>query len=394
VKQLLFVDDEPKVLDGLRRMLHPLRREWQMSFVCGAREALRLLDEQSFDVLITDIQMPGMSGIELLSEVVKRHPQVLRMVLSGTADQEVTMRSVACAHQFLIKPCDPDTLKATLGRIFSLRETLQDPGLKRLIARIHSLPSLPSSYTRLMDALRSHETSAAEVGAIIAADIAMSAKVLQLINSSFFGIRRQIAEPREAVLYLGIDTVRSLALSVAAFSQFDVQRTSRFSLEALRQHALAVATLARHMGKSLNLEKRAVDEVFSAGLLHDIGRLVLASNCPRDYNDVLAQNAESGISIRQAEQRIFGTTHAEVGAYLLWLWGLPGTVVEAIAVHHRPAETPNPSPIAMLVHIADAIMADGDKTVLDEAAAEAMGWRSHLAAWRSRAHAMAAGEMA
>jgi HD-like signal output (HDOD) protein/ActR/RegA family two-component response regulator len=392
MKRVLFVDDEPNVLDGLRRMLYSLRREWHMSFVSGAREALQLLELESYDVLVTDMQMPGMSGTELLTEVIERHPHVLRVVLSGTADQGITMRTVMLAHQFLVKPCDPEILKATLDRIYSLRVILQEPALKRLIARIHTLPSLPSTYMRLMDALRSAEPSAAQIGAIIAGDIAMTAKVLQLINSSFFGLRRQIADPREAVLYLGTDTVRALALTVAAFAQFDTRAGSRFSLETLSSHAMAVAVLAQKIGKSLKLEKPVVDEVFSAGLLHDVGRLVLASNCPQDYEAALDEAAQAGIPIRHAEQQIFGTTHAEVGAYLLWLWGLPVPVVEAVALHHLPADV-DPSSTTMLVHIAEALLTDDDAEPFHEAALAAMNRCGKTPEWRNLALEMAAGEL-
>src|SRR5262249_34954838 len=109
-KRILFVDDEPQVLEGLQRILYPLPREWKMEFVASGNEALKRLGETEFDVLVTDVRMPEMSGIELLAEVVERYPQVIRMVLSGTVDQDLTLRSAALAHQYLVKPCDAQAL--------------------------------------------------------------------------------------------------------------------------------------------------------------------------------------------------------------------------------------------------------------------------------------------
>jgi YesN/AraC family two-component response regulator len=123
MKRVLFVDDEPKILEGLRRMLYPLRNEWHTAFASNGRDALQLLSESDYDVLVTDIRMPGMSGIELLQEVVKLFPNVVRLVLSGTADRAITLRSVTLAHQYLVKPCDAATLRATVEQSFRLRET-------------------------------------------------------------------------------------------------------------------------------------------------------------------------------------------------------------------------------------------------------------------------------
>ena len=150
MKRVLFVDDEQKVLDGLQRMLYPMRNEWRMAFVTSGREALERLAQSEYDVLVTDLRMPEMSGLDLLAKVVSLYPQVVRMVLSGVADQEIAVRSATLAHQYLVKPCDAATLRATVGRAFSLRVMLDDPVLKQLISSLHSLPSVPSVYLRLM----------------------------------------------------------------------------------------------------------------------------------------------------------------------------------------------------------------------------------------------------
>ena len=357
MKRILFVDDEPRVLDGLKRMLYPLRAEWQMAFVSSGHEALRSLSEAEYDVLVTDVRMPGMSGIELLSEVVKRYPQVVRLVLSGTADQELTLRSVTLAHQYLVKPCDAAKLRATVERAFGLRVMLEDPALKQLVSRIHSLPSIPATYLKLMEALQSPEASPKDIGRIVSQDIGMTAKILQLVNSAFFGVWRRITNPAEAVVYLGIETVRALALTVSVFSQFDTRRAPSFSIEMLRDHCLAVAALAKPVARSLGLPPTAVDDAFVGGLLHDLGKLVLVCNYPEQYETAMQEARQKQIPDREAESQIFGTTHAEVGAYLLWLWGLPDPVTEVVANHHRldRRQTQTPGPV-VAVHIADALV--------------------------------------
>jgi putative nucleotidyltransferase with HDIG domain len=356
VRRILFVDDEPNVLDGLKRMLYPLRKEWTMTFTSSGQDALRAMSESEFDLLVTDVRMPGMSGIELLSEVVKRHPQVMRIVLSGTADQEVTMRSVTLAHQYLIKPCSAETLRATVERAFRLRAVLADPALRELVSRVQALPSIPAVYAKLMQALQSPDVTPQEVGRIVAQDMSMTAKILQLVNSSFFGVSRKIANPAEAVVYLGTETVKALVLTASVFSQFDSSRVPGFSIEGLRNHGLATGALAKKIAEDLRLSKAAVDDVFVGALIHDLGQLMLVHYYPAQYAVVLNQASEQHLPLGEAEQRVFGTGHAEVGAYLLWLWGLPDSIAEIVAHHHRPSRASEQEVYSVAaVHVADAI---------------------------------------
>jgi putative nucleotidyltransferase with HDIG domain len=361
VKRVLFVDDEQHVLDGLKRMLHPLRNEWTTEFARNGREALERLSASDFDVLVTDVRMPELDGIELLTEVIRIHPQIVRIVLSGTADQEMTIRSISLAHQYLMKPCDAKTIRATLVNAFTLRNMLDDPSLTRLIGRIKSLPSAPSIYLQLMKALGSEEVSAADVGAIIAQDLGMTAKILQLVNSPLFGSSRVIAGPQEAVVYLGIEIVRSLALGESMFSQFGPKNHPGFSPEELRDHSFRVATLARHIAKALRFPPSLVADVFMGGLMHDIGKLVLGTNFPGKYQEVVDCFGDSR-AVLETERRLFGTTHAEVGAYLLWLWGVPGSVTEIVSRHHQEVH-PQPTCVmepAAVVQLADRMVCGGE----------------------------------
>ena len=359
MKKVLFVDDDPNVLGGIRRMLHPLRNECTVAFACNGREALKLLGETRYDVLVTDIRMRDVDGIKLLTETIRQYPQVIRIVLSGTADQEMTLRSVTLAHQYLTKPCDAETLLSTLKNALNLWNILDDPSLTALIGRIRSLPSAPSIYLKLMDALRSGDPSAASVGGIIAEDLSMSAKVLQLVNSPLFGTRRTVASPKEAAIYLGVNTVRAMALTESVFAQFDKNSTPGFSAGDLRNHSFQVATLARGMARIEHLAPSAVDDVFLGGLMHDLGKLVLGCNFPRQYREVVRCFGDPE-AIRKTEREIFGTTHAEVGGYLLWLWGLPRKVTEIVARHHtaggEAAEVRDP---AGVVSRADSLVREG-----------------------------------
>ena len=337
MKSILFVDDEPKLLNGLKRMLSPDGDRWAMEFASSGAEALKMLAASKFDVIVADMRMPGMDGAELLKRVARLYPEMVRMILSGTWEQDLRMQAAMVAHQYLSKPCDAELLKATLDRAFALREVLVEPALRALISGTTSLPSAPTIYREVVRMLQAPEASAHQIGTLLSRDMGMAAKVLQLVNSAFFGLQRHITSAEDAVMFLGIDTVKALALSVSAFSSFDASACPGFSIEGAQQHGTRVASIAKDIAKSQQVSKAALDDTFVAGLLHDVGQLVFVAHHPDQYDRVLKAVAAGEQTSSEAEMQVFGTTHAEVGSYLLWLWGLPDTVVEAVAFHHHPS---------------------------------------------------------
>lgn len=388
--RVLFVDDEDRILQGLRRMLRPLRREWQMSFAAGGREALETMAREPFDVIVADMRMPGMDGAELLSEVSRRHPQTVRIVLSGHADQETVLRAVGPAHQYLVKPCEPEKLKSTISRARALRELLADDALARLTSRLKALPSLPALYTEVMTEANSPDASVAKLGEIISQDVGMSAKVLQLVNSAFFGLRWRASDPVDAVRILGIERIKALALTVHVFSAFDESSVKGFSIDALWSHSLAVSGYAKAIAGAQDADKQLIGDCMWSGLLHDAGKLALAGNMPERYSEALTLAPAKKLPIWEAERQVFGASHAEVGAYLLGLWGLPDPVVEALAYHHRPSKCCSAEfgPL-VAVHVADVLEHEDRSTKerriaprIDDEYLDRLGCAEQLPVWR------------
>jgi len=357
MKTLLFVDDEPKVLQGLQRQLYSMRHDWDMNFVGSGTEALTFMAAHPVDVIVSDMVMPGMDGSQLLTEVTRRHSNTVRIVLSGHAEREAIMRLVGPAHQYLSKPCEAGELRNAIARAFALRDLLCNDQLKQLATRVKCLPSLPALHQQLTEEFEKEEPSLERVGEIISRDIGMTSKILQLVNSAFFGLPQPINHPTEAVTYLGTSTVRSLALSLQIFSQFDSKTCPGFSLDALANHCWMTGVAARRLAQEERKDIKMVDQCFLSGLLHDVGQLILAVGLPGEYPEVLQIAKTRNISTGEAEQERFGATHADVGAYLLGLWGLPNLIIEAVAMHHRPAMsvTREFSPV-IAVHVADAFM--------------------------------------
>jgi len=359
-KKVLFVDDEPLVLQGLQRMLRSMRNEWEMDFVDGGAKALELLERQAFDVVVSDMRMPGMNGAQLLNTLAARFPDTIRIILSGHADQELIAQCLGSAHQYLSKPCDPDLLKRLVNETCRLGGEVASNRVRQAVGSIEKLPSIPATYNRLSEALAREETTAADLGRIISEDIGMTAKILKLVNSAFFGLRREVSNPAEAVTYLGTETVRSLVLANGIFTEAHPLRTRRLTLEDIWNHSLSVGRGAKTILRTLHSPEQDQNDAFTSGLLHDAGILILAEGFPEAYDEILDLVAIQHYPATLAEQRILGVNHADVGAYLIGLWGLPPIIVESIQFHHSPALAPvgmdRASPVSA-VHLADGFHA-------------------------------------
>jgi putative nucleotidyltransferase with HDIG domain len=353
MKRILFVDDEPQVLEALHKLLRPQEQQWEMDFVLGGEAALKLMGTSKFDVVVTDMQMPGMDGASLLKAARERYPEVVRIVCASQRELGATLRAVPVAHQFLPKPCDIDTLRVAVGRATSLFEALNNEALTSIVGPTKNLPSLPRTYSALQGALADRNASLDKVARIVEQDIAISAKTLQLVNSALFGVRQNIATVRTAVSYLGIGILQQLILSAEVFRAFqDSERIPGFSLDDMYSHSQLTAKIAGAM----HALQYAPEAPVVASLLHDVGKLVLATRIPKEFAKALAQAKEQQRPLHEVERELIGVTHAEVGAGLLGLWGLPCIVVEAVAHHHDPGRVPHPRLDALAaVHVANAL---------------------------------------
>lgn len=284
-----------------------------MRFSCGGEAAFTMLAAEQFDVVVTDMRMPRTDGAAVLNHVKTVQPQAVRIVLSGQTAPEAAMKAVFLAHRFLSKPCDPAALQNAIERACLLQALLDSPKLRREIGKVTSLPAMPVTFQRLTSALNQPMSSMKDIAAIVERDVALTAKILQLVNSAFFGLPRKVGNIADAVSYLGVVIIKSLALAMEAFAD----DSSPGASETLQKHSLLTAQLAR--GFFPKNDPRA-EQAFLAGLLHDIGRLVTIPGTDLD-----------GLSGEQI-------SHGHVGAYLLSLWGLPQVITEAVAHHHDPTQ--------------------------------------------------------
>jgi HD-like signal output (HDOD) protein len=352
--RILFVDDEQKILDGLKRTLRPLRHEWSYEFAQGGAEALQILDRGVFDVIVTDMRMPVMDGMELLKQVKVRQPYLLRVVLSGQSELEGLIKSSGVSHQYLAKPCSLEELKSAVERASLLRRLLSDPFLMEIASKIEVIPSVSPAYLELEHLLRSPLACAEEAGSMIAKDTGLCAKVLQVANSGCFARMQFISDPMDAAGLLGLSTLQSLLFTERAFQEFKPQAAVSFDMDRFWRHSLQCSRWAREIAGTLDgADDEMQNQAGVAGLLRDVGQLIMACNLPEQYESAAELSAKEGLSDVEAERRIFQTSHAELGAYVMALWNIPDPIVKAIAYHHAPDASIDPdNSVLKAVHAA------------------------------------------
>lgn len=334
--RILFVDDNENVLRGLSRMLRKMRRQWDMDFSTSGREALKRLEKTPADVVVSDMRMPDMDGAQLFNEIRRRYPATIRIILSGQSSQETVFRTVGPAHQYLAKPCDPQIMIDSITRAIELREVLDSDALRGLVSGLDTLPTPSSVYFELLEEFQSPKASASSLARIIAQDVGMVAQTLKLTNSAYFGLATKVNSPLQAVRLLGFDTVKAVVMAAGVFSQFQGGRKVTNTLETLSERSISIGALAQVISEMENANGGVPEQTCCAGVLSHVGTLLLITSWPAKFRQAVSMAEEEGVRIDLAERQVFGASHAEIGAYLLGVWGFSDPVVEAVAFHHVP----------------------------------------------------------
>lgn len=385
MKQVLFVDDEPMILQGLKRLLRPVRDRWEMHFEQDSARALERIERDHFDVVVSDMRMPGHTGVDVLRHARDHCPDAVRIGLSGHADAQLALEAATVTHQFLAKPCDAGKLIGAVDRVIRLQERLNSDDLRRNIGALSTLPSLPSLYLQITREAAAPNGTLESVGEIIGQDVAMTAKILQLVNSAYFGLRAEISSPVQATTILGLDAIRAMVLTVELFDSLDEDGVEVADVNALWDHSLATGALAKRTAEHLRLEESQRDKALLAGMLHDVGKLIEISRIQQAYRLVKGMIDKAGMTDIEAEEQLMGCNHTDIGAYLLTLWGFPSLVVEAVAYHHVPSDSVDDDVTPLTaVHLANALVSgdpDTAQAMLDSAYLERLNLASDAGYW-------------
>jgi putative nucleotidyltransferase with HDIG domain len=386
-KRVLVVDLRPEGYEQLRATMTAAGPPWRIEFASSGEAALDALVSEPADVVIADEQLAEMDGVTLLTRVRDRHPTTIRIILSEATRSQRPSVAAIVAHRMLAKPCDIAELETAIRRSCGLHElTGQAEAYRRTMAAA-ALPSRPGVYMALNQVLTDPNWQPSHISAVVEGDVALSAKVLQLANSALFGLAREVTTVQAAVMYLGVDTIKSLALTAEAFGKLAPRNTDGFSIDEFQNHAMRVARITAAILPAGRTQQEAV----TAALLHDIGKLVLVADPGSRWAQLNRLAVERNLPLHEVEQETEGVTHADLGAHLLSLWGLPDGIAEAVAHHHRPGVVEGVEVDAVgAVHIANALAHElqpagasaAPQQALDDDLLDRLGARPRLDLWR------------
>ena len=356
--RLILTDNEHHVAAEHRRALRSVRPEWDVVLATNAVEAVAAMEAAPADVFISELGKSPADGMALFETVKERWPATVRIALSEFAEKSVALRLERSVHRFLHKPCDTFMLAMLIERSSTLRAVVDDPAVLAAIGGLESIPRPPVTVQALEKVLADPDAGVIAVAAVINRDAALTARLLRVVNSSFFGVGRQVTRVDAAVNIMGVSLVRAIALADGATRSFTVS-PEVLDLDEWNTHAVRVATSAREIALDICPQDRSLaDEAFLAGLLHDVGQVVMAGVAPAEWKAIESAAAHDHLPLNDVERRVGRVSHALVGAYLLSLWGLPSSVVEAVAFHHTPERLAGTMfDAAVAVHIADALAA-------------------------------------
>jgi HD-like signal output (HDOD) protein/ActR/RegA family two-component response regulator len=335
---VLFVDDEDLLRAMYETFSHVLHDKYEISTAASGEEGVRLLSSRPFDVVVTDLTMPGMDGLQFLAHVVRSQPDCARIIISGYADRLKVARCLFVGHRYFNKPCDMKSLGKLLMRLASFRDVISNEKVRRIIGGLGSLPGPPEMFLKLEKILESPFSTMEEVAELVEQDPAVTAKLLQIVNSAQFGLRRKVISATDAVQLVGLEAVRGLVLGLQAFAGYTNQPNKKAPPAEMWEHSLRVALSARRIAQAQNFPQHSCERAFLAGLLHDVGRVVIHANAPEEQAEVIESAQRFRIPIAEAETRRFGATHAEIGAYLLALWGIDDEVMMIVQKQDKISE--------------------------------------------------------
>lgn len=341
MNSVLFVDDEEHVLKGLKLAFHGTRSSMGVHTASSAQEALDTLGANpDIAMIVTDLHMPGMDGIELLKTTMQDFPDVVRCMLSGNLTGDATITASQYAHQMLTKPCETNHLRDVVIRALSVRRRLDEFSLRDELLSLGGLPSIPTQYSQIVSELNTPKPSMERLVDIIRKDPAMTVKVLQVVNShSLAG--HEISDIESAVQHIGVESLKSFVLMAELFAnEGELNGDSDFNVDELWNHGIEVAEFSNAIAGSECEDPELLGRCYTSGLLHDLGILFFASKLPARFEEARKHAEATQRTLMNAERDLYGATHAEIGGFLLDLWGLAMPVVNAITYHYFPSGAP------------------------------------------------------
>jgi putative nucleotidyltransferase with HDIG domain len=332
---LIFTDQE-SILESSRQALQDA---WDLQPATSESEAKAQLESSQYQLLLIDKQKISTAESEFLTAVDQISPATPRLQftkLAPTGELEVHFSHPRVVSEENQAAAQPESFEEQIGHEV-LRQTLfSKVGLSNILEKIQKTPTRPGVYFKVVEELTNPEGTIDNIAELVKEDPIVTARILRAVNSTALGLRRRLTDANEAVMMLGGERVRDVILLLEVLSVIDQNRCIGFSPDDVWNHSIQVAQLARKIMAKETRCQSTRNAAFTAGLLHDVGKVLLAVNLPGRYAKTLILAKKNKTSLVEEEYKEFDTSHAELGTHLLESWELPIRILEAIMWHHSP----------------------------------------------------------
>ena len=317
----------------------PIPHDWDVERFDSPVAAGAALGNDPFDVVVALAGMPTEEGLTLLVQTRDVAPEAVRLLVTADPGTRATVSLNRVAHEHMVGQITVEQLEEVYQRSAAMHQHLSSVRLRSAMAKVQSLPAFPRMYNQIVQELERSDGDLARIAQVVMQDPGLTARVLQLVNSPFYGLRRQVHDTAQAVGLLGIQNLLSMVLATEVFTDFD-SSSARLNVNRMWTHAATTALWAKRIVEYENRTLEEANMAFVAGILHDSGRMILGSNFPLQHANVVSQlENDEAPDIISIERALLGASHAEAGAYLLDTWELPTLIVEAVAYHHEPSRS-------------------------------------------------------
>jgi len=341
--------------------------DFSISQTLLSSDAKQLLKQQKFDAVIINSDLPDENGLQLTKSIYNNYPDIIRFFILNENQHDLIIQTVGLVHQYFIDPVESNYIYKSLNNSLKLKSKLHNKVVKDRLNSIKSLPSPPKIYNQIISELQSDEPSILNISQIINKDIAITTKLLQLVNSAFFGLKIRLENLQQVISYLGLDTVKSIVFSTGLFGQFNSPQIGNISIESIYNRSVNTGAKARLIAHTFGLNKKVTDNALLAGLLHNVGDLLMLAEFRDELKKSIVLAKEKSIKSNDAIEEVIGTNASTLGAYLLSLWGLPDSIVESVALHDCPTECPHPTLNTLAaVHLGYALESDENNNVVND----------------------------
>lgn len=356
MRKVLFVDDNKSLIDSFKNYFDKMPKKWAPIYQTDPLKAMDILIFGDIDIIVTDIHMPEINGVTLLDFVKKEHPDIIRIAISGESDTPEMLAKAKNAHRYIQKPVDLNSLRSVIERVSSLETLIANKDTRKIVASLDVIPTTPKVYRELLSELNRDDGSLKRISELVAEDPGLTAGLLKVVNSAFFNLPNEITSAQQAVTLLGLEIVKGILFSVEMVRTFSIDEEKTFSINDIVEHSLLVANFTKTILEKEHVNRVVIEKTFVTAILHDIGELIFAYAFPERYRTIIEVSKSFEQTLARLEMQVLGSTHAEAGAYLLGLWGLPDDIVSAIANHHTPAKASGTAAaILATLHAADYI---------------------------------------